>query len=269
MAISGSGDTPQDPYIVTTYDELVTAAAQSGKYVKIDNDINITDEYPDGDFSTLSVRADVDGNNKKISNWYRTNGNSGIYFDGGASQIRNLTIANIYNTSAAQFIDFHGGNSNYHFVNCKFHGVLYRPFFQAVDSYGSTYNFDKCSFYINSKYGGGAFVENNWSYIGMRDCNVKVIGTASHIFGTSRTTFIDSCYFETTMPPGVYDKFTNCVLDITTDTSFTANGSSGNALNIINSDHAPNATAGTGFALVDDEHWLDVAYLNRIGFNAG
>ena len=71
------------------------------------------------------------------------------------------------------------------------------------------------------------------------------------------------------MQVGVYDAITNSVLDMTTTATFTANGSSDNVLNIINSDHAPNATAGTAFALVDDEHWLDVNYLNSIGFNAG
>ena len=103
----------------------------------------------------------------------------------------------------------------------------------------------------------------------MRYCYVRVKGSAPYLLNTSRTTFVDSCYFETTMPIGAYNTIRNSVLDITTNTSFTASGSSSNALNIINADHAPNATASTGFALVDDDDWLDVDYLNSIGFNAG
>ena len=51
MAVTGTG-TQADPYVVTTYAELVEKAAESGKYVKIGNDINITDEYPNGDMVT-------------------------------------------------------------------------------------------------------------------------------------------------------------------------------------------------------------------------
>lgn len=270
MAINGSG-TEQDPYIITTYDELVEKASESEAYLKIDNDINITDEYPDGDMPVLNIASVIDGNGKKISNWYRTNDNYCITIAGATSQVYNLTFANIYckPPSFREFIHLSGYNENYHFVSCKFRGICFYPLFDAADSYGSRNNFSSCSFYIDSKYGEGALLNNNWGYVGMRYCYVKVTGVSNSLFGTSRQTFADSCYFDCKMQVGIYDKLTNCVLDMQTNATFTANGSSSNALNIINSDHAPNATAGTGYALVDDEHWLDVDYLNSIGFNAG
>lgn len=270
MSIAGSG-TQQDPWLITTYAELVEKASESGEYLRIENDINITDEYPDGDYPMLVITADIDGNGKKISNWYRTNGNYGITTTGSTSQVRNLTFANIYHkpSSFKEFIRFEGGNINFHFVSCAFKGICFYPFFDAPDGRGSTYNFSSCSFYINSKYGGGALLEDNWGYMGLQYCYIEVTGSSNGLFGTSRSTFADSCYFVCPMQVGVYDAITNSVLDMTTTATFTANGSSGNSLNIINSDHAPNATAGTCFALVDDEHWLDVNYLNSIGFNAG
>lgn len=270
MSIAGSG-TQQDPWIITTYDELVEKAVESGEFLRINNDINISDEYPDGDFPTLEIAADIDGNNKKISNWYRTTSDYGISISGSTSQVRDLTFANIYHTTVNnEFMTAKGYNANFHFVNCKFHGILSsRAFFSAYESDGSANNFSSCSFYIQSLYNNGAFVEDNWGYIGMRYCCVRVKGVAPYLFNTSRTTFVDSCYFETTMPIGAYSTIRNSVLDITSTTSFTASGSSSNALNIINADHAPNATASTGFALVDDDDWLDVDYLNSVGFNAG
>lgn len=270
MSIAGSG-TQQDPWLITTYAELVEKASESGEYLRIENDINITDEYPDGDFPALIIAADIEGNGKKISNWYRTNGDGCIGVTGTTSQVRNLSFANIYfkSSSSNPFIGLSGYNPNYHFVNCEFRGILFRALFDAYEGNGSTCNFSSCSFYINSKYSYAAIVADAYRKIGMRYCYIKVTGSSGLVFDQSGDTFVDSCYIEATMPAGVYDKFTNCVLDITTNTSFTANGSSSNALNIINSDKAPNATAGTCFALVDDEHWLDVNYLNSIGFNAG
>lgn len=270
MAINGSG-TEQDPYIITTYDELVEKASESEAYLKIDNDINITDEYPDGDMPVLNIASIIDGNGKKISNWYRTNGNSCITVSGTTSQVYNLTFGNIYHnpSNSSSFMSLSGYNPNYHFVSCNFRGILVnQSFMNAYEGNGSSRNFSSCSFYLKGKNVNCIISDEPYRYIGMRYCYVKASG-ANYVFDGNRDTIIDACYFDTTMPTGVYAYISNSVLDITTNTSFTANGSSGKALNIINSDHAPNATAGTGYALVDDEHWLDVNYLNSIGFNAG
>lgn len=269
MAITGSG-TEQDPWVVTTYDELVEKAANSGEYVKIANDINITDEYPDGNMPQLSLQAIVDGNNKKISNWYKTSGEP-IYIDTGSAQLRDCTLANIYAKGGACFAVCNRYNADYHFVNCKFHGVIWMPLLQAIDDNYSYNNFSSCSFYIENKGNEPTIVNNNWSYIGMRYCYIKVknVGTATSLFNTTRSTHIESCYIESDVPCGCYGDMNNSVLDITTNETFTASGNSSHDLCILNSTHAPNASVGNGFALVDSEHWTNVGYLNSIGFNAG
>jgi hypothetical protein len=269
MAIDGSG-TQQDPWIVTTYDELVEKAAESGEYVRIANDINITDEYPDGDMPQLVLKANVDGNGKKLSNWYKTTYGTAIYVQGATAQLYNCTIGNIYCKNDT-FAEIRSYNQDFHFVNCNFHGITYYDLFKAIDENNSTRNFSSCSFYINSKNNGyAAIVSNMYSYIGMQYCSIKVASsTASTVFAAQTGTFVDSCYIESTIPCGSYSSVKNSVLDLTTNTTFTANGNASNDLNIINSTHAPNATAGDGFALVDDTHWKDVNYLSSIGFNAG
>ena len=70
MSITGTG-TQADPYIITTYAELVEKAAESGVYIKVGNDINITKEYPEGNMPTLTINSPIDGDNTKISNWYK------------------------------------------------------------------------------------------------------------------------------------------------------------------------------------------------------
>ena len=268
--MSGTG-TQSDPYVVTTYAELVEKAAESDKYIKIGNDINITDEYPNGDKPQLTLNNHIDGDGKTIANWYKTTTGYDIIVNSGG-QVENLKIKNIYKTYSYEFMDFRGGNAGYHFINCDFSGVIADIFMQAVDSYGSTNNFKSCSFNISTTRsdGSGRFVSNNWSYIGMKDCYLKFkTVNDTTIFATSRDTFVDGCYIEANAPLGVYNIVKNSVCDLTTSATFTLSGNSSNALNIFNTDHAPNATAGNGFAGVSDENWLNTTYLNSIGFNAG
>ena len=264
MAITGSG-TQADPWVVTTYAELVEKANDEG-YIKIGNNINIIDEYPDGDMPTLEiVNSNIDGDGKVISNWYKTNSGNCVTVS-GSSQVTDLHFCNIYDLSG-EFCVLNGYNEDYHFVNCKFNGRVASAFMIAIDDGRSSRNFKSCSFYIDSRSSYGAFVSNVYSYIGIKDCYLKVISSsAPSVFGSSASTSIENCYIESNIPCGAYGYISNSVLDITSTETFTA-GNSGNDLSIINSTHAPNMTAGTGFAAVDDTHWLDVSYLQGIGFN--
>ena len=265
MAITGTG-TQVDPYVVTTYGELVDVAKTSetytGTYIKIGNDINISQEYPDGDMPTLVINGKIiDGDNKKISNWYKLDG-ALINFT-GASQIHDCEIANLYRLG--ECINFSGYIADYHFLNCKLHGVV-GVLFQAIDDNGSVNNFSRCSFNIK----GSGLVANSWSYIGMLNCNIKFHCTQSsgRVFDTSRSTHVRNCYIEANVLPGG-GNFDNCVLDVTTTQSISYSGGSGSP-SIYNTTHAPNITSdGNHMIGVPDNKWLDVDYLNSVGFNAG
>ena len=66
LCMSTPDGSQANPWIVTTYAELVDKSSNSGEYVRINNDINIIDEYPNGDMPQLALRAIIDGNNKNI-----------------------------------------------------------------------------------------------------------------------------------------------------------------------------------------------------------
>jgi hypothetical protein len=127
--MAGTG-TQADPYIITTYAELVEKAAESGVYIKIDNDINITDEYPDGDMPPLVVKSIIDGDNKTISNWYAlyTNNNKNLIEVYSTGVIKNLNLQNIYATlfgSSRGFVaNANSNTSSYCFENCNISGVI-------------------------------------------------------------------------------------------------------------------------------------------------
>jgi hypothetical protein len=269
MAIAGTG-TQADPWVVTTYAELVSKAGNSGEYVKIGNDINIIAEYPDGDMPQLEIAADVNGDGKTISNWYSTSGVV-IYIHGSTAQLHDCTIGNIYAHSGDSFMQIEGYNENYHFVNCNFYGVLFMPLFEAIDEKGSTNNLKSCSINIDNKGSVSAINHSQYGYTGIKSCYIKVktTGSATDLFDTSKTTFVIDSYIETDVSCACYGDMSNCVLDLTTTESLFARNNSSTGLCIINSTHAPNATTGNGFELVDDTHWLDAAYLSSIGFNIG
>ena len=273
MAVTGSG-TEQDPYIVTTYDELVEKAAESGVYVKIGNNINITDEYPDGDMPTLTIRSHIDGDGKSISNWYSTSNSEVIHKYGSTTHVYNLHFKNIYVPVLKDFMAISDSNADYHFISCTFSGVLRSGLFDAYGSDGSLANFSSCSFYIKSSTNDAVLSSDNWGHAGLRYCSIKVRGTSqsAKVIDVGRWgSSVDSCYIDSNIPLGSSDKFQNCVCYVDSTASFSVDSDGSNPLNIINTTHAPNVTIGSGggFAGVADEYWLDVTYLSSIGFNAG
>lgn len=265
--IEGTG-TEDDPYIITKMSELYEKAGEDNAYLRIHNDINITDEYPNGNMPTLTIKCHIDGNGKRISNWYKTSGTVIIKYN--ATVVHDLIFSNIY-CPQNLFMDCRNINNNYHFVNCKFRGVV-ADFFQAPNSYDSVNNFSSCAFNLKSNYHG--MVVNQWSYIGLRYCRIKYTTDSSinYLITDCRPEYntFNSCYIDIPFRLGS-GQYINCVCDLTTTQTFTLGGSSSNAKSIVNSTHAPNASVSSNgnFVLVSDGDWLNTNYLRSVGFNAG
>lgn len=281
MAVTGTG-TQTDPYVITTYGELVEKAAESGAYVKVGNDINITDEYPDGDMPPLDVKSIIDGDNKTISNWYAiyTNNYNNVISVYSSGVIRNLNLQNIYAMlySSRGFVANADSNtSSYCFENCNISGVILSGSF--FHGYYSQYLMKDCS--VNLLFKNTAkFISIDQAY--MRDaeinnCYVKLKSESNTYLFYSSTSSASNLgrgsYYEIDqaafgMPTAFF--FSNCVFDITTNSTFTFNitGSSASP-SIINTTKAPNCTPQNKLLGVTAENWLDVDYLASIGFNAG
>lgn len=276
MAVSGTG-TQNDPYIITTYDELVEKAAESGKYLKIDNDINIIEEYPDGDMTQLVIKAVIDGNNKVISNWYYIGSDSLILISNAGARVNNLTFRNIYTSILVDRKGFiqttTSGGSDYIFNNCNFSGVVNSSFCWDTNRVNL---FKQCSFNLKCTYDNKLFAGENHNVPTGISCYIKVHCTKA-CYINYYAWWIDS-YFEITADDAVKNSvmfrkdstcFDNCVIDSYLTATETITGDSA-AISIVNSTHAPNYSVASNIALVDDTHWLDVSYLaNTIGFNAG
>lgn len=272
MAITGTG-TQADPWIVTTYAELVSKADDNG-YIKIGNDINIIEEYPEGDMPPLLiVGSDIDGDGKVISNWYYNSSDWCIESTDSndtTSCIHDLTIRNVYIKDTAYGLCKRAEDNGERpfFVNCSISGKLYTPI--TTDS-SLTLRFKDCSINCNltnqKPFGEkGCYLDN---------CFVKMVSTynAGFLFDLYGKCAKDS-YFEMELPnitrfDAYASGFENCVIDVTSNAAFYVGGGT-SAVSIINTTHAPNCIPdGTNTKGVTDANWLDVSYLSSIGFNAG
>lgn len=269
MAVTGTG-TIDDPFVVTTYSELVNTASTFGVYIKVGNDINITDEYPDGDMPTLQVNSPIDGDGHVISNWYRTVGAELIAIT-DANHVDNLTIKNIYVTYTGAIFSFPTNDAAWRFNNCKISGYVLGWLYDGSNPYN---HFKNCSLNIKTGITGNHYLMQS----NCLNCYIHVHFTKSGATGLwGNWAKVENSYIEATADDSVknavtlggFGSVTNCVIDSYLTTSQSLESYSSADLSIINSAHAPNYTVSGKLALVDDEHWLDTAYLASIGFNAG
>lgn len=265
MAVSGTGIL-EDPYVVTTYADLVDTATIPSCYIKIGNDINIADEYPNGDMPTLVlVSCVIDGDGKKISNWYKKS-DFIITFNTGDTQIHDLEINNIVNIGYISF-KFVGSNSNYHLVDCKIRGKMKR-LQESNTNEGSNYNWLRCSIYVETSGSDGAIVVP-YEYAGFKDCYIKVKQSGLYLFNTSTNSLVESCYIKSNRYFG-REMLTNCACELTTDQSATISASA-SMMNIIDGTKAPNITcsSSSGYASIPTADWLNTEVLAAAGFNCG
>ena len=265
-------------YGARTYAELVQYASETDSVVYIDSDIDIMDEYPDGDMPSLTVNGTVEGNGFTISNWYHAAGWVSNYINFGANGvIKNLKMKNIYcqTNGSYAFVGSTAHKTTYFFEDCEFTGIIVTgSFIRAtyVDDY-----LKHCSVNLLLKNNSGfSYVGEAFSKNGKMDnCYVKIKSesTETNLFKGSIVNGGRDSYFEIETDH-FYDEgtcsviFENCVFDITTDASFTFDINSNVSPSILRVSHAPHATCLDKMHDVTEEHWLDASYLkNDIGFN--
>ncbi|MBP5362850.1 MAG: hypothetical protein J6Y71_07535 [Ruminococcus sp.] len=285
MSITGTG-TQADPFVVTTYAELLEKAplgsASAMVYVKLGNDINVLDEYPNGDVPSVTLAAYVDGDGKTIRNLYSetVSDTSGIYALTSGSfvnvKFRNIfTYQPVFSSSSAITSARRAAVQD-----CEFTGVCNPMFYKAS---GSCASFIRCSFNLS---GSSVITASTYPPL-MVNCFIRFSSPATKMFQFTNTSstqkkMLDSSYIEADMSAlkgitmnsddtatkddAVY--IDNSVLDIKTEGVFTVGCSEGTReISILRASHAPDVTGTANIAAVDDTHWLDAAYLSGIGFN--
>ena len=284
MSITGTG-TIDDPYVVTTWDELAEKAALGSSsapvYVKLGNDINALDEYPDGDITRITLAANVDGDGRTIRNIYSTQVTTGGIFSITSGSLSNVKLKNIYSYQPV----FYSANSitssrRTAVQDCEISGVCHNYFYSAGDNCAT---FQRCSLNIT---GESELTESRYPPLFL-SCFIRFRSPSARMFvvnssDSTRNQMLDASYIEADMPAltnltrssgdtdtkdtAVY--IDNCVLDIKTNGEFSLGCSSGaRARSILRASHAPNITGVANITAVDETHWLDAEYLSSIGFS--
>lgn len=190
MAITGTG-TQADPYVVTTWDELVAKAAESGKYVKLGNNIDMNDEYPEGitTYCTLNC-TELDGDGKIIKN-LSINGVSCVFKAGSSNMdVKNIKIENLYfiSTSGSKyFID--NSTKKATFTQLSVSGRFSAPQQGSlVCIFKGDTNFYRCAFNLHTQ---GRFRNNEENNLfKLHYCNININGE-----GTGKIYFVfDNTY---------------------------------------------------------------------------
>lgn len=167
--------------------------------------------------------------------------------------------------------------SSYCFENCNISGVMVSGSF--FHGYYSQYLMKDCS--VNLLFKNSAkFIDISQAYMKdaeINNCYVKLKSESNYyLFNSSASSASNlgkNSYYEIDQAafgmPTTF-AFSNCVFDITANSTFTFNitGSSASP-SIINTTKAPNCTPQNKLLGVTAENWLNTEYLASIGFNAG
>lgn len=283
--MTGTG-TSADPYIVDNWNDLVSKMKEYDVYIELDPNsenkvIDMNDAAPNG-VGNISIKfRKLKGNGWTIKNIYCPYKNLFTYNSVSSQETKhsitfeNLNIVNIYKNDTCSeydcsaFISKNSG-SPLIFRSCKISCVIASNSSSSDPTQFSDYvNFYNCSINIKSvsQY-FNPFVGWNRSYMcSMQNCNVRInaqiITNFLSYFTVSNTKISGNAKTLSSFTTDSYTKLSAVVIDLSTNyTGEIADKVCG----LINSDKAPNITAGTGMNLVTTEQMTNAEYLTSIGF---
>jgi len=232
MAITGSG-TEVDPWIVHNITEIQSCISQSGKYLKLANDIDCNNYGASFVWSTLDSNADFDLDGHTIKNIEV--GASTHFSSGSSGFIHNGKILNVFLNGSSAFS-----------VDCKFKNISFSIDATAQEIsggyvavfYGSQTDINSCAIYArNTKKalihdGSGNYITINETDIWV-DSDVDTIGTGG---GGYWSTYIGAAMIKSRLRGRLkkyngsaitHSNVTNCVIDLEIETPTISNTISG------------------------------------------
>lgn len=175
--MTGTG-TQADPFIIDTYDELLTKAAIAETYIEFNNaattktiDINNT-EYKTGETGLVIANGvHISGNGWTIRNIYAVSGHSAIQLGSGI-EIKGLNLLNITQMGANVPLNNTSNTTYSLFKECKL-SIMKVCGNLAPEFCGGSIKFEDCSLNLKNC-GGFAFRSSVTSYSILVRCNVNI-----------------------------------------------------------------------------------------------
>lgn len=263
--MTGSG-TENDPYIVETWEEFVSAFNESDKYIT----------FPD---DTILDFNEIQNYSRKLTGRYNTVLGNGVNFrnimlETGAfisatnkNTFDNMRFTNLYFTGDASFISSSNNNDWCYFINCQFAGVFQgnSKFNDSGDKlyFGKSLTSVGCG--INLKLSEQAVFRASAYSCYCYNCQLTLDCESS---ATDRSFDIYNSLIEGNIGGANRSIWAvNCVLNANIETTFT-NTNTGK-VSVANADKIGENGTVNGFAAVTSEQLKNAEYLSSIGFPIG
>lgn len=267
MAITGSG-TQESPYLVTTWDELLSVSTSDDVYINLPSNggtFDMNDYYPEGITDTIILKGYINGNNWSIKNAYYRGGTA--CFDIGKSRKTKLHFLNCCGELTAGY--FIGTNTSIPagsivFDQCLFSGAIWAigsttPYFTWI---GRTAYFYRCSFNV--------YLEKTMlDYALYRLCNINAVITGVQGSGYIQ---LDNSYLSGSISQLKMQRYSSSyfvgdsVIDCEIDADITWDSGTPQHL-LINSDKvASGVSIPAALTAVTSTQLVDASYLSSIGF---
>ncbi len=282
--MTGTG-TQNDPYIVDTWPDFVTAIGTSGAYVKVADDTvwDMNSIAPEGITQSLQVNANVDGSGVKIVNLHIENLSAVIINANG--YLKNINFTDVFAKATNGNYYFIGRSQNvksgevgrYISITGKFYGYgtsgsnkrIY-----AIFGNGSDTSFTSCSTNVEL-YGTAQLCKdtiNSGTYSPMLvNCNLKYVRLPiSGVYAWQNRIAVKNSWVEGS------EYTTVCISDSSENSIFNVsafgNITDGNSRTCLlwNSDKIESGVSiSSGIKLCSEAQLQDAAYLASIGFPIG
>ena len=270
MSITGTG-AENDPYLVTTYTELVSKAAESGKFTKLANNIDIYDEFPLGNPTQLIISGTVDGDNRTINHMTRTDSTIAIDIARGGV-LKNTNFKNIM--TAISFMQTRVPSQDFNVIHdCSFAGRIEDGFVITRNGDNHLGKVSRCAFDVE---GNMLRLFADYTTTSKENLYVRLKTNDSYLTegnANSRNYTFANCYFDITAPNltnflnTTTALLVNCALDIKTSSTLTLGTGSTGATSIVNAADGPLITAAGNVVSIAGDKWLDAQFLYDAGFD--
>lgn len=186
--MTGTG-TKADPYIVFTWDELLSTVVQEDVFVELGADIDCKELGAVTIENSYEFRCYLEGNGYSIKNLYLYHSSSVFYFSKN-HPISNLTFKNIYMDYSYALFQFKSDYPLYYylptFINCHFSAELVNDsnFIDNITTQLRCAVFRKCTFHIlckDSQFTRARPYADDRRPILLDDCVLELYGTVQYI----------------------------------------------------------------------------------------
>lgn len=262
----GTG-TQADPYIVSTWEDFVTAIGTEQAYVEFPENtiIDMNDVIPEGINTVINIRCiQFDAKGGEIKNlFFTTGGRFLIQNSNWNTYIKNLKLINM-RADDTGFRFYSYGEMRNCVISGSFGGE------DMFDLSSNSFVLESCS--VNAQLQSGTkFTTSRWGDERSLNVNNSIINLSGSVRSDGGTLVLNNSILQGKIPTNYFYTLYNSLIDcmVPANTSISGHGASGDKGYINSSKFGEGVTTSNQYILVTNEQLQDTDYLFDIGFPIG